>query len=254
MKRIDELVQSYEQMAASYYDDVVMIELEKINQLYDKYQKTAEELFAVEIIKSFSKIIDTQTTRILDSGFVNLDKTGIDKVVESFCEIIKAQREIIGYPEYPENNGDYNEDELYQGHDLTSDCKSGVVHGFVPYQQSESTAAAGESQNDKQLQTAFTEYCLKNGKSSYTANDYCSRIKNLWKNFYTEYKEGKLDNAFAPCEEALRPDCPLLNVYRHADMLYRYILMKIDETDGNRNWTNARAAFNKFDKFKCSVE
>ena len=36
------------------------------------------------------------------------------------------------------------------------------------------------------------------------------------------------------------------------DILGKYVKEKIDETNGNRNWLNARAALNKFDEFKTN--
>jgi hypothetical protein len=30
--------------------------------------------------------------------------------------------------------------------------------------------------------------------------------------------------------------------------------MKIAESEGNRNWANTRAAFNKFDEFRVSIQ
>jgi hypothetical protein len=51
-------------------------------------------------------------------------------------------------------------------------------------------------------------------------------------------------------EEKINPNNPLLNVYYHTDELNCFISMKIAESEGNRNWANTRAAFNKFDEFK----
>lgn len=260
MRKIDELIQRYKQMATSYYDDIVMIELDKINQLYDKFQETTEDMFASEMMEAFSKIIDTQKERILEFGSIDFDEIDVNKVVESFYKIIKTQRDLICYLEQEsvqefENDCDCDEDSLCANSSLFSVGEMPFGHGFIPCQPVTATESISEEfSDDKQLQAAFTSYCLKNGKSSYTANDYCSRIKNLWKNFYNEYKEGKLEDDLKPVEEIIDSDYPLLNVYHHADILYKYVMIKIDETGGNRNWTNARAAFNKFDKFRCSIE
>lgn len=256
MKKIDELIQQYKQMSASYYDDVVIIELDKINQLYSKYQETSEEIFVCKLIEAFLKITDTQKEQILDFGSIDFSQTDISKIIELFCKIIKTQRELICcLTEESECDCDCYEDALYQESDLFSADETSVGDSFIPSEQTSAAEITPEDfRDDKQLQAAFTAYCLKNGKSSYTANDYCSRIKNLWKNFYSEYKEGKLEDYLKLTEEKVNPDSPLLNVYYHADMLCKYIMIKIDETDGNRNWTNARAAFNKFDKFRMSIE
>lgn len=252
-------------MATSYYDDVVMIELDKINQLYEKYQKTTNDLFASEMIESFLRIMDTNKECILESGLIEFEEIDINKVIESFHKIIKTQRELICYLNQEPiqeigDDCDYDEDDLYPDSNLFSGGEKSFGHNFIPYRPIPQTPSTDNTDtakkgfhNDKQLQAAFTSYCLENGKSSYTANDYCSRIKNLWKNFYNEYKEGKLEDDLKPKEEMIDPDSPLLSVFHHTELLSRYIMMKIDETDGNRNWTNTRAAFNKFDKFRCSI-
>ena len=41
-----------------------------------------------------------------------------------------------------------------------------------------------------------------------------------------------------------------MNVYYNIETLCEYIKGKIAETEGNRNWLNARAALNKFDEFR----
>ena len=95
MKKIDELIQQYKQVAASYYDDVVMIELDKINQLYDKFQESTEEIFAFEMMKAFLEIIDTQKERIPELNSIDFTETDTNKVIESFYKIIKTHRELI---------------------------------------------------------------------------------------------------------------------------------------------------------------
>ena len=139
MKKIDEQIQWYAQNSNSLYDDVVSIELEKINKLYDKYEDHTDEIF-------------------------------VEEMIESFCKIIERQREKI--------------------YDL--ETESGV-YGFHSIPSAENIPQQGFD-DDKELQMAFTQYCLSNGTSSYTVNDYCSRIKKLWKSFEEDYRNGTLDD------------------------------------------------------------
>lgn len=198
MKKIEEQLLWYQQNSSSYYDDLVSIELEKINTLYGHHEDHSNEMF-------------------------------VEEMIESFCKIIERQRERI--------------------HDLEAETNSTVPKHTV---LEKDFIMQEEFQNDKQLQEVFTAYCLNNGKSSYTVNDYCSRIKNLWKSFYEEYQSGKLPGEIVVMEEKVKSHTPLLNVYNHLDEINCYVCMKIAENEGNRNWANARAAFNKLDEFrKC---
>ncbi len=200
MKKIDNQIEWYTQNANSLYDDMVSIELEKINSLYDRYTDHTDEIFVEEMIESFCKIIERQREKIAD--------------LENEIDMNGTASSPLNVP--AQDNGIPQE-------------------GF---------------QDDKQLQDAFTQYCLNKGKSSYTVNDYCSRIKNLWKTFYNDYCEGKLrDNLSSKCPE-IPWDGVLMNVYDNTEALSEYIDIKTKESDKNRNWANTRAAFNKFIEFK----
>lgn len=228
MKKIDEQLQWYAQNSNSLYDDMVSIELEKINSLYDRYEDHTDEIFVEEIIESFCKIIERQRDKIYD---------------------LETENGVYGFHAPASNTGG-----SANGGFGFSGQPSG--HGFMSYQkysvQSDDVIRDGFS-NDKQVQEAFTQYCLSSGKSSYTVNDYCSRIKNLWKSFYSEYKEGVLPEELIVDEEVITSVNPLLNAYNHTEELSCYISMKIAGSEGNRNWANTRAAFNKFDEFKMSL-
>lgn len=219
MKKIDEQIQWYEQNSTSLYDDIVRIELNKINELYDGYEDYTDEIFVNEMIEAFCKIIEKQRERINDLETEN----GAYITNSSFSS----------------GNQPFVHNFAVCQTNITSQNKGALQEGF---------------QNDKQLQEAFTLYCLSKGKSSYTVNDYCSRIKNLWKSFYEEYQKGNLPKEIEVNEEKIQPNTPLLNVYYHTDELNCYVSMKIAESDGNRNWANTRAAFNKFDEFKISIK
>ncbi len=100
----------------------------------------------------------------------------------------------------------------------------------------------------------LTQYCLNKGKSSYTVNDYCSRIKNLWRSFLEEHHSGQLrDDLSFEIPEILR-DGVLMNVYDNVDVLKEYVNDKIIKLGKNRNRANTRAAFNRFYEFVKSIE
>ncbi len=220
MKKIDDQIQWYKQNSNSLYDDMVGIELEKINSLYARYEDHTDEMFVEEMIESFCKIIERQRDKIWDLETEN-----------------GGTKEADGFGNQP------------------------VGHGCMAFAKNSSPKNNGIPQdgfqNDKQLQGAFTQYCLNDGKSSYTVNDYCSRIRNVWNLFYKAYKGECEENERLPeelmsavAEDDISSGNPLLNAYNHIEELSCYISMKIAGTDGNRNWANARAAFNKFDEFK----
>ena len=197
--------------------------MKKINeqiQWYDKNSTRKDD----DLIKANLKLIDNLYSEIENSE----DKIFLDKIISTFCEIMEIQRDVIN--ELQAESWSYN--------DST---------GYVYTNQTEFT-------DDKQLQEVFTAYCIKAGKSSYTVNDYCSRIKNVWKSFYAEYQNGELPEEIEVNEEKINPNNPLLNAYYHADELHCYISMKIAVNEGNRNWANTRAAFNKFDEFRVSIQ
>lgn len=210
VEKIQKQIQWYKENSSSLYDDMVSIELEKINSLYDRYEEHTNEMF-------------------------------VEEMIESFCKIIEKQREKINELEYEASN-----DEMA----VFSNQPFG--HSFIDAQGLLNNKDS--FQDDKELQFAFTQYCLRNGTSSYTVNDYCSRIKKIWKSFEEDYKNGRLSAEFSVTFPEVPWDGILLNVYDNIDILGKYVKEKIDETNGNRNWLNARAALNKFDEFKMSIE
>ena len=207
MQKIEKQIQWYKQNSNSLYDDMVSIELEKINSLYDRYEEHTNEMF-------------------------------VEEMIESFCKIIEKQREKINELEYESANDE-----------MTAFSSQPVGHSFINVLNNQEGF-----QDDKELQFAFTQYCLRNGTSSYTVNDYCSRIKKIWKSFEDDYRNGKLSEDLSSDYPEVPWDGVLLNVYENIDILGNYVKEKIDVTNGNRNWLNARAALNKFDEFKTSIE
>ena len=200
--------------------------MKKIDEQIQWYEQNATRKDD-DLIKANLKLIDNLYGEIENSE----DKIFLDKIIGTFCEIMEIQRDVI------------------------VDVKTEMGYYDVPNQHNFVVTYSQHTEfiNDKQLQEAFTAYCLKAGKSSYTVNDYCSRIKNVWKSFYAENQNGYLPEELEVNEEKINSNNPLLNAYYHADELHCYISMKIAGFEGNRNWLNARAALNKFDEFKSSL-
>ena len=216
MKRIDEQIQWYKQNANSLYDDMISIELEKIQSLYARYEDHTDEMFVEEMIESFCKIIERQREKIGD-----LEMETIQGGVAS-----EPMRAVLGHNDLSQSYMAYS-------------SVDGSEDGF---------------QDDKQLQAVFTQYCLSNGSSSYTVNDYCSRIKKIWKSYEEEYRSGELAEHLSAEFPDFHCDAALLNAYEKLEVLGRFVREKITETDANRNWLNARAALNKFGDFKAYIK
>lgn len=162
------------------------------------------------------------------------DKLFMDEIIGTFLEIMDIQRSVIV--------------------DLIMEMESGggctqTQHNFVAAY----TRPQGGFRDDKQLQTAFAAYLTSKGKSSYTVNDYCSRIRNLWKSFYNDYKLGELPNGLQVDEESILQDNPLVNAFIHSQKLNVYVRLKLDSTDNKRNLANTQAAMRRFDEFKHSL-
>ena len=239
MNKIDEQLQWIAANATSHLDDIVMIELEKINQLYEKYQDDRKEIFVDEIIKAFSEIIKIQNMSI---GTVIGYDSKVDNIISAFCDMIKIQKTLISHLED-------------DGEDVSMFIEQPDLFRYVSNRPNTADESKREFTTDEQIQKAFTSYCMNSKKSlsSYTANDYCSRIRNLWKNFYEEYKKKSGDCGNFDGGKIIE-NCPLLNVYNQIEFFSTFVEMQIYETNGNRNWTNARAALNKFLEFKLLVE
>ena len=217
MEKIEKQIEWYENNSTRKEDDYTRLNLQLINGLYDEIDYFEDLRF-------------------------------VDKVISTFCEIIEMQREVIAELEY-EVNGPMNTSGGYT-------YQQPAMHNFVAMKpvSNDDDILWDESDddsygNDQELQEDFTAYCLQMGKSSYTVNDYCSRIKNLWKTFYDEYTRGELVDVPPICEETIDPKTPLLNVHGNYGVIDWYVNKKIAECEGNRNWANSRAAFNKFKKF-----
>ena len=204
MKKIEEQIKWYDDNATRKDDGLIKANLKLINNLYNEIENSEDKIF-------------------------------LDKIINTFCEIIEIQKEVIN--------------------DVAMAAEQGGLSS-APNQQAFAVDYSDmkEFSDDKQIQNAFTSHYLGKGKSSYTVNDYCSRIKNLWKSFYEEYKKGDLPKELIVNEEEINSDTPLLNAYHHIDVLTCYVSMMIAISEGSRNWLNTRAALNKFSDFGVSIE
>lgn len=150
----------------------------------------------------------------------------IEKIVETFLDIIKKQRELI----------------------MASETGTpAVIQGLG--QQLSSIAAFGDGfLNDERIKASFTEYMQRAGKSPFTTNDYILRVQNLWRSFYSDLEKGNLplELAESVVKDEIKADSPLLNAYRYIEELNCYVSMRIAGDSQNRNWFNIRAALNIF--------
>ena len=161
----------------------------------------------------------------------------IEKITDTFCDIIKKQRDVI---QILEDEADFQP--------LGAPLQNNYVSSYV-------TPVEGFS-NDDQIKIAFSAYMKKEGKSSFTTNDYILRVQNLWQNFEHEYRTRQLeeDLMHLVSEEQISLEYPLLNAYRHINALNRYVALNMEKNAGDRNWANIRAAINTFGKAVCGEE
>ena len=156
----------------------------------------------------------------------------IEKITDTFCDIIKKQREVIQVLEYEADFQPINS--VVQNNYVSPYVAS--VEGFI---------------NDEQIKSVFINFMV-NGtekkRSSFTANDYVLRIQNLWRSFYADYETRELPSELAESVtmDEIQQDSPLLNAYNYIEELNCYLSTKIAGDSSNRNWLNVRAALNLF--------
>ena len=181
------------------------------------------------LIKAKLKMINHLYDEIENSD----DAIFMNEIIKTFLQIMDIQRGVI--------------------FDLQIEMESGT--GYTPGQHSFVTAYTmpqGGFQTDKQLQTAFTAFLTSKGRSSYTINDYCSRIRILWKTFYEDLQKGNTISPSIP-EDAIRKDQPLLNAFLFSEDLILYIKKTLACAANKRNLANTQAAMSRLDDFKHSL-
>ena len=186
-----------------------------------------------DYVKANLKLIKDLAQNIKNSD----DIRSIEKIVSTFCEIMDIQRETI--------------------HELSVVYTQPVGNNQSQHNYVSSYIAPVEGfTNDDQIKAAFSAYMKKEGKSSFTTNDYILRVQNLWQSFEHEYRTRQLgeDLLHLVSEEQISLEYPLLNAYRHINALNRYVALNIEKNAGDRNWANIRAAINTFGKAVCGEE
>lgn len=154
------------------------------------------------------------------------DRIYMDKIISTFCEIMEVQREVI-------DELKYEAEQVSPGTESISYVANLSLDTFT---------------TDEEFQTAFDYYLtdqVPKPLSSYTINDYFSRIKNVWKSFYEANRAGELPQELLMLNENFS-ESAFVNVYNHIEEIFCYISMEMACSDKKRNWANAQAALNKF--------
>lgn len=206
-------------------------DVDQIEQMIRWYEEHGTNPEHVVIMKKL-KMIKSLLREIKDPG----DRVFVNEIIDSFAKIVSTQQKMLEDMELLEK---WREWKFCEGEpDRLADDEI----CFQP----------GGLQNDQQVHAAFTAYLTGQAKkplSSYTINDYCSRVRNLWKQFYQDQCKQDLPEELIVPEERIKADCPLLNAYHHIEQLHCYASMVSVLSEEKRNWANACAALNKFLEF-----
>jgi hypothetical protein len=202
----------------------------RIHELIEWYEQnfTRKE---DDYIKANLQLIITLAKNVKNSD----DMIFIERIIDTFCDIVRKQREMIQTIECQSQTQPV-------GNVI---AQNGFATSYIP-------TVSGFT-NDEQIRAVFSAYIQKEGKSSFTANDYILRVQNLWRSFYSDYQAGELPSELAESviEEEIKADAPLLNAYNYIEELNCYVSMKMAGSGGDRNFANTRAAFNTFSKALC---
>ena len=200
---------------------------QRIHELIEWYEQnfTRKE---DDYIKANLQLIITLAKNVKNSD----DIIFIERIIDTFCDIVRKQREIIQTIECQSQTQPA----------CNVIAQNGFATSYIP-------TVSGFT-NDEQIRAVFSAYMQKEGKSSFTANDYILRVHNLWRSFYYDYQAGELPSELAESviEEEIKADAPLLNAYNYVEELNCYISMSIAVDRNNRNLNNSRAALNTFGK------
>ena len=191
---------------------------EQISLTIDQANSTYEDLI-IAILKYTDDLYE-----IIGRDSVG-DKEYVDRVIEIFSVIMNRQRRQILELENKYEN-------MFLISDKSNDCAS----ASAPYMK--------EFASDEDVYKAFEYYLMNEVNkplSSYTINDYCSRIKIL----YSVLQDNSMNG------QAL--ETPLLDAYHNLREVQLQLNRRIETDKENRNLANARAALNKFGEFKDFV-
>ena len=250
MEKINKQIEWYEQNSARKDDDLIKWNLKLINGLVKEVENSEDRIF-------------------------------INKIIDTFCEIIEIQRDVISDLESEicspsgcvSNTVEFVSNYSQQNKENVSEVeKARELNPYIPSRES--------FQSDAQIRDAFSNYLKyhlvrKNGKQKILADttvyDYCSRVKVLWEIIYKEYQSGMLKGKVNLSEENILQGKTFLNAYNNESVLAEYIYLKnielteielgerepfsFDELRSNplnnrKNLGNTIAAFTKFTEFK----
>lgn len=161
----------------------------------------------------------------------------LDKIVQTFCEVLETQQEIIRDLKMEIDRLEMSDAQL---------ATVGMRSNYIPTLQSAVVAEkketevpfelteGGEFKDSNQVKAAFIAYLKKIRKnekplSETTVYDYSSRIKSLWVYFEKEWKSGMLEGKVQICEEKLKQGETYLNVYNNLELLEKFIEYKGNE-------------------------
>ena len=182
--------------------------MERLKMLINQYEQNQMRREDV-LIKAKLKLIDGLTEEITDSS----ERILLDEMIDSFADIIAIQQDVIL--------------ELESLMEQVSPVQTVPPKAFT---------------EDQQVQEAFGAYLAGKGRSSYTVNDYCSRLKKIWYSFYEAYQERTLPADWRWEAQGVQENQPLLNAYRNIQPLMAYIQELIHTAQDKRNLANVRAA------------
>ena len=250
MKSVEELIRSLDHTLEREENEIIKLNLDLIKGLIKKVQNSQERIY-------------------------------IDKIVDTFCEIIEIQRDIINESDYadmiaagygPDSTSSFVPSALNITEDALAQTEiDKSTHSYLPLM--------GEFQTDEQVRKAFYNYLkyhtvkeTKDGRqkqlSKHTIYDYCSRIRVLYESFYKDLNEGKLEGKVPVALDNIIPGKTFLNAYHNISALQFYVDIKgveirekasiiiedaTNPLNNPKNLGNTIAALAKFTDFKNSV-
>ena len=250
MKCIDEVIKKIQAQASRYDDDYMIAHLELTKKLCEICKDAGEVWYLDKIAQTFCEILETQQEIIQDL------KMEID-----LLETREAQMTTVG------TRSNYLPA-------LQSTVVAEKKEPEVPFELPE----GGVFKNSNQVKEAFVAYLkgiIKNGKplSHTTVYDYSSRINMLFTYFKRERKAGKLEGKLQIEAGNIIDNGSYLSVYNNLELFEAYVKVKEEEIKqreverrpfsaeelelcpllNRKNLRNSIAALAKFAEFKARI-
>lgn len=260
MKSIDKQIKWYDQNSTRKDDDLIKVNLKLINDLAEKIEHSEDRIFIDKIVNTFCEIIEIQREIIID-----LDSYETNEVNAPKLQCFKVQTGLM-----PDNISRIENEDIF---DIVK------LRELNPYKPSD-----GIFQNDAQIRDAFANYLKyhlvkRNGQRKMLADstiyDYCSRVKVLWEIFNKERIAGALEEKLSQLDKDALSGKTFMNVYNNISTLKAYVefksmeLEKIEAGDREpfsrdellsnplnnpKNLRNTTAALAKFEEFRKNLE